>query len=104
MRFDHDTLSSRIMAAEERRRELARMLHAPPDPIEAFHARLATFRSQASALHARLVQSRLFDGEMAFLREQLFSSSSRIENAARGIELAAQRYRADFPPVRRKVA
>lgn len=85
---------------------LARALHEPaqPDPVVAFHATLAAFRARASVLHARLVSSRLFDGEFAFLREQLWASTSQIEHAARGVQASAQRYRADLAAIRRKVA
>jgi len=101
MRFDHDTLSSRVMVAEERRRNLARALHEP-DPMEAFHAQLAIFRARASALHERLVSSRLFD--LQAMRDELEACTAKIEHAASGIERSAQRYRADLAAIRRQMA
>ncbi len=61
----------------------------------------ARFRAHASALHARLATSRLFEsGELAALRAELVDAVSAIDAAA-GRTILAGRDRAHLPPIGR---
>jgi hypothetical protein len=77
----------------ERRRELARALHAPPqrarritERLEAMREEIARYRAQAIALHAKLVALEAAGNDnVAALRRALIESSVKIEGGARGL-------------------
>jgi hypothetical protein len=78
----------------ERRRELARALHAPPPPrtraiaerLDEMRVQLARYRAAAIALHARLVELESAGNDnIAALRRQLIASSVQIEGIGRMI-------------------
>jgi hypothetical protein len=105
-------LSCRVIAAE-RRRVLARALHeglavralgtvsppvgrpaAPAERVAAvtrLEIERARFRAHASALHARLVTSRLFESaELTTIRARLFDAVAAIDAAAGRAVLAGR--------------
>ena len=77
----------------ERRRELARALHAPPkrarritERLEAMRDEIARYRAQAIALHAKLVALEAAGNDnVAELRRALIESSVAIEDVARAL-------------------
>jgi hypothetical protein len=79
---------------EERRRELARALHAPrpsrargiTDRLEEMAAQIALYRAKAIALHARLMELESAGNDnVADLRRRLIESSVAIEGIARAL-------------------
>jgi hypothetical protein len=94
----------------ERRRELARALHAPPRPrtrgiaerIDEMRDQLARYRVQAIALHARLLElENAGNDNMAALRRQLIESSVQIEGVGRAIIGPAEPQQPPPPPPQR---
>lgn len=85
-------------ADQERRRELARALHAPTkrapsitERLEAMAAQIADYRAKAIALHARLIElesANAYNDNVAELRRRLIESSVAIEGIARSIVTA----------------
>jgi hypothetical protein len=79
-------------ADQERRRQLARALHAPPPPrtrriterLGEMREQIARYRERAIALHARLLDlEESGNDNVAPLRRQLIESSVRIEHGVR---------------------
>ena len=84
--------------ALERRRALARALHARPEPAaERLRAQLCAYRARAIALNARLELLEDANPQLALLRARLLATSARLDRAT-GALLAAR----DLPITRRR--